>query len=74
MICRTGNYIISFYYMIKYHRKHTFKFIVLIDRCRKYINNPVIPHHYNPKLKGSKKVTHVERAIGPTGTRPMLQY
>ena len=56
MICKTGNHIISFYYMIKYHRKHTFRFIVLIDKYRRYINNPVILHHYNqPKLIRRKK-------------------
>lgn len=72
MICRPRNHIIS-YYMIKFHRNHTFRFIVLTDKYRRYMNSPMISHHYHqPKLKRSKKMTHIERGAGLTDTRPTL--
>lgn len=62
MIYRTENHIISFHYMIRYCRKDTFRFIVLIDRYARYISNPTIPL----SLKSSQsqieqKMTLVER-------------
>lgn len=52
MIFRTGNHSISFYYMIKYHRKHTFRFIVLKDKYKRYINSLIIIA--NPSWKEQK--------------------
>lgn len=69
MIRRTGNHSISFYYMIKYHRKRTFRFIVVKDKYKRYINSLIITA--NPSWKGAKK-WHTERDAGLTDKRSML--